>query len=77
MLVGLALRTGVPIYLPLPASFYAVLSNILSVETRDSTASPAIETKTSQLSQDATFALAMAVRTGVIATFPEVMTCFV
>ena len=81
VLIGLALRTGVPIYLPLPASFYAVLSNTSAADkivanaggdTRVEMASAAREMKASQLSEDATFALAMAVRTGIIATFPEV-----
>ena len=76
MLIGLALRTGVPIYLPLPVSFYAVLSNTSSVGASAEAASSAIETKSSQLTQDATFALAMAARTGVIATFPEVRKAF-
>ncbi len=82
MLVGLALRTGVPIYLPLPASFYAVLSNTSSADATVATSaageacvettSAALDRKSSQVSEDAAFALAMAVRTGVIATFPEV-----
>lgn len=85
MLVGLALRTGVPIYLPLPAYFYAVLSNTSAADASATAAaldlhveaaSSARESKASQLSEDVSFALAMAVRTGVIATFPEVRKAF-
>jgi len=62
VLVGLALRHGAPVYLPLPASFYSVLSNT-ALE---------IAIEEARLAQDVTFALAMAVRTGLVATFPEV-----
>lgn len=53
-------------YLPLPSSFYSVLSNTTLKNSGEE----------SRLAQDVTFALAMAVRTGIVATFPEVQFSF-
>ena len=90
MLIGLALRHGVPVYLNLPAAFYTVLSNGSFCESYVGRAkmNGIVECKASvaalpmdqdkemqQLMQDALFALAMAVRMGLVAAFPEVGAC--
>lgn len=57
-------------YFPLPASFYAILSNSALVAGEDSRHGSAY--KDMRLSNDVSQTLALSMRNGIIATFPEV-----
>lgn len=62
VLAGLALRFGAPIYLPLPEVIFSLLSHTAGETAADSGA----------LEEDATQTLSLALRTGLVSTFPEV-----
>lgn len=62
VLAGLALRFGAPIYLPLPEVIFGLLSHTAGETAADSGA----------LEEDATQTLSLALRTGLVSTFPEV-----
>ena len=63
VLLGLTLRVGAPIYFPLPPAFYAILTN-----THYGTSG--IENNWSV--DTITHTAALAIRNGIISTFPEV-----
>ena len=65
VLAGLALRCGAPIYLPLPEVIFGLLSHTAGETVADSGA----------LEEDATQTLSLALRTGLVSTFPEVCVC--
>ena len=66
VLAGLALRCGAPIYLPLPEVIFGLLSHTAGeTEAADSGA----------LEEDVTQTLSLALRTGLVSTFPEVCVC--